>query len=106
TGANVNRGNLKLLARTYPQLVAGTPISWSFTAEAFHFTFSTKRATSAGYFGRGAQTIIATPRVQYPRGYRVRVTGGYVISKANAAVLVVATNGTSRQVLVTVTRRS
>lgn len=87
TGANVNAAKLQVLARPFPQAVAGTPIGWSFTNGVFKLTFSTQRAGGSGSFGPGAETDISTPAVEFPSGYRVSVSGGTVASAPNAPVL-------------------
>ncbi len=86
---NVNHDMLATLARPYPQLVAGTPIGWSFDPKTRHFLFQYKRARAdnKGSFGAGAETVISVPALQYPAGYDAVVTGGNVVSKPNAPIL-------------------
>jgi len=52
TDANVNHTMIKTLARPYPQLVAGTPTSWSFNpaTSVFSLRYSTRRAGGHGRF--------------------------------------------------------
>jgi len=103
TGANVNTGNLDVLARPYPQAVSGTPTGWSFSKGTFTASWSTAMVSGAGRFGAGAETDIAVPAVQYPNGYDVHVTGGTVTSAPNTAVLQIAQNAGATAVSVTVT---
>ncbi|MDT4942777.1 MAG: endoglycosylceramidase, partial [Pseudonocardiales bacterium] len=56
TGANVVTGKLAALATPYPQLVAGTPTSWSFAGGVFRLTYSTTRAAGLLRFPAGSQT--------------------------------------------------
>ena len=49
-GANVERAKLKALAEVYPQVIAGTPVSYSFTGGVFHLTYRTARVSGAGRF--------------------------------------------------------
>ena len=102
TGANVLTDKLKVLAEPYPQLVAGTPVSWSFAKGVFKLTYRTARV-SGGSFAAGAQTQVAVPAIQYPAGYHVTVTGADVASAPNAPTLLLAQHAGAAQVTVTVT---
>lgn len=102
TGDNVLTDKLKALAEPYPQIVAGTPTSWSFKDGAFRLTFSTARADGTGTFGAGAQTEIAVPAIQYPGGYHVTVVGASVTSAPNATTLRLSTLAGAGTVQVTV----
>ncbi|MEB3069818.1 cellulase family glycosylhydrolase [[Mycobacterium] vasticus] len=85
---------LTTLAEPYPQAIAGTPESWSFADGTFHFSYSTEMAGGAGHFGAGTQTEISVPKIIYPDGYQVSVTGGHVVSASGAPVLIIASDGT------------
>jgi len=95
TPVNVNHTMLATLTRPYPQLVAGTPISWSFdsTTKVFAFRYSPVRADGKGTFASGAETAIVVPALQYPHGYQVTVTGGTVASSPGAPILRVRASG-------------
>jgi endoglycosylceramidase len=95
TGANVNTANLDTLAEPYPEVISGTPDSYSFDNGTFQFSYSTAEANGLGSFAAGSQTTIAVPSVEFPDGYQVSVTGGDVVSAPNAAELVIASNGAS-----------
>lgn len=101
-GDNVNTGNLLTLASPYPQLVSGTPKSWSFTNGTFTFGYSTAKVDGSGTFAEGALTTISVPAVEFPNGYQVTVTGGHVVSADNAAQLVVASDSGATTVNVVV----
>lgn len=103
TGANVLTDKLRALAEPYPQVVAGTPVSWSFANGVFRLTYRTARATGLGSFGAGAQTQVAVPAIQYPAGYHVTVSGADVTSGANAPRLLLAARPGALLVTVTVT---
>jgi len=101
-GDNVNTGNLETLAQPYPQLVAGTPNSWSFENGVFQFSYSTEHVDGSGDFAAGSQTVISVPSVEFPNGYQVSVTGGEVVSGANATQLIIASDSGADTVTVTV----
>jgi endoglycosylceramidase len=101
-GSNVNTANLDTLAEPYPQVISGTPDSYSFDNGTFSFSYSTEEADGLGSFPAGSQTTIAVPTVEFPDGYQVSVTGGDVVSAPNAAELVIASNTGASAVTVTV----
>ncbi|BBH18500.1 hypothetical protein Back2_27870 [Nocardioides baekrokdamisoli] len=86
-GANVNAAKLQVLARPYPQAVAGVPGAWSWANGVFALTYSTARADGVGSFGAGSETDISAPAVAFPHGYTVSVAGARVTSAPNAATL-------------------
>jgi endoglycosylceramidase len=92
TGSNVNTAKLAVLAAPYPQVVAGTPKSWSFSSGTFRLCYTTERPDRQGRFAPGAQTLVSLPPIEYPNGYQVSVTGGQVVSAPNAPVLTVVAN--------------
>ena len=93
-GDNVDWARLEATSAPYAQAVAGTPQSWSFSDGTFHLSYSTEMAGGTGHFAAGSQTEISVPPIQYPDGYQVAVTGGHVVSAANAPVLIIASDGT------------
>jgi endoglycosylceramidase len=103
TGSNVNMPKLAVLAAPYPQVVAGTPTSWSFTSGTFRLSYSTARADGQGSFSPGAQTLVSVPPVEYPSGYHATVTGGQVVSPPGAPVLTVVAAAGADSVDVVVT---
>jgi endoglycosylceramidase len=103
TGTNVNTANLDTLAEPYPQVISGTPTSFSFDNGAFDFSYSTEEADGLGSFPAGSHTTISVPAVEFPNGYEVTVTGGQVISAPDASELVVASDNGASTVTVAVT---
>lgn len=102
TGSNVNTANLDTLAEPYPQEISGTPDSYSFDNGTFQFSYSTEDADGLGSFPAGSETTISVPRVEFPNGYHVAVTGGQVISPANASELIIKSIAGASTITVTV----
>ncbi|MGH3562206.1 MAG: cellulase family glycosylhydrolase, partial [Mycobacterium sp.] len=101
-GDNVDTAKLATLAAPYPQVVSGTPNSWSFDSGTFKFSYSTEMADGQGSFPANSQTTVSVPAIEYPNGYQVSVTGGHVVSAPNAPELVIASDGGATTVNVTV----
>lgn len=89
-----DRGNgdrvmvLRAYARPYPQATAGTPEALSVDAAdgTMIYRYAT-RLPSGGAAGDALETRIAVPRINYPQGYTVEVSGAHLLSAANAPVL-------------------
>ena len=95
------RSTATVLARTYPETVAGTPISMSFDPAngAFQLRFRADHSIHA-------PTVIFVPKwIHYPGGYCARAAGGTVSSKPDSQLLTVM-NGNSSEIRVTVTAGS
>jgi endoglycosylceramidase len=105
-GANVKWDKLEVLARPYPQAVAGTPQRWDFDADTklFELEYSTARA-GAGTFRAGSESEIFLGHRHYPGGYVAEVRGGEVISEPDAEILRVRSSPGAREVGVTVRPR-
>lgn len=56
----------------------------------------------SGKFGAGAITEVAVPKINFPGGYEVEVTGGEVVSEPGAERLFIASDG-SDEVKMTLT---
>jgi endoglycosylceramidase len=101
-GANVERAKLKALAEAYPQVVAGTPVSYAFQNRVFSLTYRTARVSGRGRFPAGAVSVVAVPHIQFPHGYRVRVSGARVVSRRDAPFLRLASRAGAAVVRLTV----
>jgi len=62
-GANVNTANLDTLAEPYPQVISGTPDSYSFENGTFQFSYSTDEPDGLGSFPPGSHTTTFTGRI-------------------------------------------
>jgi endoglycosylceramidase len=87
TGKNVNAGNLAILERPHPLVVAGTPelIRYDPETQEFYLRFSTKQPD--GRRAARGKSKIYLPKLAYANGYRARVFGADVESAPNAPVL-------------------
>lgn len=81
---SVKLDKLKMLERAYPMATAGTPIALSFDVSTakLKYTFTPKATANA-------PTELHMPRIHYPNGYKVAVTGGIVTSAPGARTLIV-----------------
>jgi endoglycosylceramidase len=103
SGANLNSATRDALVEPYPQVIAGTPLSWGFDRESatFSLSYSTQAADGTRSFRSGAVTQIATPKLSYPNGYAVQVSGGRTVSRPGAKLLRVASCPAAKEVAVT-----
>ena len=88
-GNNLKKEKLKVLSRAFPQVVAGTPLSFDFDSDTaeFDLEYSTE-GVHGKTFGKEADTQVVLPRRHYPDGYTVEVQGAKVESQPGARVLV------------------
>jgi endoglycosylceramidase len=77
SGSNVNRAVLTALARPYPTVIAGMPLSF-----AFDLLF-----VPAGTSVANRETDVAMPPASYPNGYVATARGCKIVSSRNASVL-------------------
>lgn len=108
TATNLRTSIVDAIVEPYPQVIAGTPVSWRFDRAARKFTFHyrTTRASGRGPFAPGAVTEIAVPALVYAHRYAVHATGAAIVSKAGARVLRIASCPHAKRISVTVTRGS
>jgi hypothetical protein len=98
------RDQWPILIRPYPQLVSGTPASWGFDLASKNFTlrYATRRV-AGGRFPAGSRTEVLLPRLQYPHGYRLAVSGADIASQPTAGRLVLCSAPGASDVALTVT---
>jgi endoglycosylceramidase len=109
-GDNVKREKLALLERPYPRAIAGTPRSYGFDPETrrFDLVYSTRAPAGAGLgsrLPRSELTEVYVPRIHYPDGYSVEVTGARAVSEPGARVLKLERRRRADSVTVVVTPR-
>lgn len=99
-----NRAVLTSLSRPYPQLVAGIPAGYGYnpTSHVFTASYSTERANGRGSFGANAVSQFSIPRLAFPQGYAVTVTGGQVVSGTNSPLLLITADRGAKRVSVRV----
>ena len=103
TGSNVNTANLITLAEPYPQVISGTPTSYSFENGTFDFSLLHRRGRRPGQLPRrlGDHRLGAGGRVpQWLRRGRHRRD---VVSAPDASELVIASDNGASTVTVVVT---
>lgn len=103
---NVKPHKLELSARPHPAAISGTPTGWRFdlAGKRFELSYTTLRPGSATRrFVSDSLSIITVPRLHYPAGYRVAVTGARVVSKPGGVRLKLRSCRGARRVTVTVT---
>jgi endoglycosylceramidase len=87
-GSNVLRRKLALLDRPYPQVVAGTPISFGYDRAANTFSLEYRaKSTDGQRQPRTRRTRIYVPHSHYPHGYDARVSGARIVSEPDAKYL-------------------
>jgi endoglycosylceramidase len=92
------KATARVLSRTYPEAVAGRPISFDYSPETdvFHLAYAPNHRIHA-------PTVIFVPTsIHYPRSYCARVTGGRVTSAPGSDLLDVSNARTGNRVAVTV----
>jgi endoglycosylceramidase len=101
-GDNLKKVTLDQLVRPYPQVVAGTPESWSYADGAFAARWSTTRPSGGRASG---DTEVALPARAFPGGYAAHVQGGSITSAKGDRTLRIAACAGVPEVAVTVTSK-
>jgi endoglycosylceramidase len=103
-GSNVVAPTLKALSRPYPQLVTGTPRSFSFNTGSgvFKLAYTPKKASGHGSFKPGTCSQVFVPALHYPHGYKVKAKGARVISRRGNGLLALALKRGAKSVSVSV----
>jgi endoglycosylceramidase len=92
------RPTARVLARAYPEAIAGRPVTLTFDPVTARFRLSYRPANTHGW-----PTVIFVPTsIHYPRGYCARARGGAVTSARGSELLTVANARRARLVTVTV----
>ena len=104
SGPNVVTSTADALVRPYPLLVAGTPTSIAYDPSTHDFIASWSSVEPNGHrLHAGATTTIEIPKMDYPSGYTVSVTGADVTSRQCAQKLTLASEPGVRSVTAKVT---
>jgi endoglycosylceramidase len=99
TAAGRLRSTARVLARTYPEAIAGKPTLLSFNPASgtFHLAYVPNHKIHA-------PTVVFVPtQIHYPDGYCARVSGGTVVSSSGSEYLEVDNAAIGRSVSVSVT---
>lgn len=92
------KATARVLSRTYPEAVAGRPISFDYSpgTDVFHLAYAPNHHIHA-------PTVVFVPtQIHYPRGYCAKVSGGRITSAPGSDLLDVTNGRTGRLVTVTV----
>jgi endoglycosylceramidase len=105
-GDNVKRAKLRVLARPYPQAIAGMPERFGFDplTRTFQLAYTTARA-GGGMFAAGTRTVVSMPPIAYPAGYAATAAGATIVSRPGAAALQLTAKPGAREVRLTVSAR-
>jgi endoglycosylceramidase len=89
TGNNVAQAALDALAIPYPEALAGSPesYSWSPGSRLMILRYSTAKE-GGGHFKKGVATLIRIPASTYPHGYVVKATGARVVIRKPTEIAV------------------
>ena len=93
------RSTARVLSRTYPEAVAGEPISFDFSPSSgvFHLAYVPNHRIHA------PSVIFVATELHYPRGYCARTSGAKVISRPGSDLLEVQNAKSGHRVTVAVT---
>jgi endoglycosylceramidase len=95
----VKAEKVAVLARAYPERIAGSEATWSFDPDRHALSLRYRAGAREG-------TVIRLPlAVHYPRGYRVRARGARVVSRPGAARVRLRASRRGKRVSVTVEPR-
>lgn len=92
------KATARVLSRTYPEAVAGRPISFDYSpnTDVFHLAYAPNHRIHT-------PTVVFVPtQIHYSRGYCAKVSGGHVTSAPGSDLLDVTNPRTGRLVTVTV----
>jgi endoglycosylceramidase len=90
---------LEILERPYPRATAGVPVGLSFDGASKTFEYRYTPRCAAG------PTEIYVPKLHYPDGYALELTGARAASKPGAALLTLRHEPGAAEVLVRITAR-
>ena len=95
----VKTEKLGILERPYPQATAGVPVSLSFdeASKLFEYRYTPRCA--------GGPTEIYVPKLHYPAGYALELTGARATSKPGATLLTLRHEAGATEVRVRITAR-
>ncbi len=104
SGSNLNSAVADALIQPHPLAVAGTPQSLDYEAATHTMTFNwTSKRVGGGKYSKGSVTSVQVPRLDYPNGYSVHVTGVTVTSKPCSPILTLRQEGSANHLSVSIT---
>jgi endoglycosylceramidase len=105
-GRNERAALLDALDRPHPQVVAGTPSSWSFDPGSRGFSLAYTTSLPSGRPAGSLQTEVWVPPDQYPGGYAAAASGADIVSSPGACVLRLVARADVKRVTLTIAPRN
>ena len=103
TPDNLHEDVLAAVVRPYPRVVAGTPLEFSYDADAKRFRARFSTTLPAGGAAGGAESEVFVPELHYGGDYRVAVQGGELVGGLGTQLLRVRACPGAAEVIVEVT---
>ena len=85
-GTNIDRAQLDALVRPYASAIAGVPTSMSYNPTTRTFKLRYRPNTAAT-----APTLVETPKLGYPDGHHITISGGRVVRDDNGVITIHST---------------
>jgi endoglycosylceramidase len=104
-GDNLRAAPLAALVRPYPRVVAGTPEWWRYDRARRRFGLGYRTTLPDGRSAGVLTSELYVPRLHFPAGYRLAVTGARVVAGLGTQVVTLQNLPGAARVAVTVTPR-
>jgi endoglycosylceramidase len=85
-------GLLDGLSRPHPKFISGTAAGSTYSPKThvYDMRYTTQRPDGSGRFPANSVSGWEIPKAAYPKGYQVKVKGGFVVSGTDAEELLIA----------------
>lgn len=96
-GTNVDRAQLDALVRPYASAIAGVPASLSYSPATRTFKLRYRPSAAAT-----APTVVEAPKLVYPHGHQITISGGHVVRDDDGVITI---HATARRLVTVIVRR-